>query len=354
MDQTSDEISLKELIIKFKSGYNFLKSKWLVILFASVLGAAIGLIYGWSQKPIYTAITTYALDDEKSGGSMSGALGLASSLGFDLGGTSAGGAFGSTNLMELMHSRSLIEKTLLSEVIVQGTKISLADYYINVNGLRKAWVDKPEIIELHFPVHSNRAEFTRAQDSVLGSIYFSMDKDQLSITQKDKKVSIGTIEVKSMDENFAKLFCETLVKEVSDFYIDTKSRKARNNVAILQKQVDSIRGELNSAITGVAAANDNTFNLNSALTVKKTDAAKRQVDVQANTAILTQLVANLEMAKVSLLKETPLFQIIDKPIPPLKKEKFRKISGLLIGGFVAFFVAILFLIFRRIGRKIME
>jgi hypothetical protein len=33
------------------------------------------------------------------------------------------------------------------------------------------------------------------------------------------------------------------------------------------------------------------------------------------------------MAKVALLKETPLIQIIDKPILPLKKEKFRKIKG---------------------------
>lgn len=117
---------------------------------------------------------------------------------------------------------------------------------------------------------------------------------------------------------FSKCFTESLVKEVSDFYIESKSRKAKTNVAFLQKQTDSIRNELNSAISGVAQANDNTYNLNSALNIKRTPSAKRKVDVQANTAILTQLAKNIEMAKVTLLKGTPLIQIINQLILPLK------------------------------------
>jgi hypothetical protein len=205
-----------------------------------------------------------------------------------------------------------------------------------------------------YPVNTNRAGFTRLQDSVLGSIYADIDNSQLSITQKDKKVSFGTIEVKSGDELFSKLFCESLVTEVSEFCIDTKSRKARTNVAILQRQADSVRGQLNGAITNVAVATDNAFNINTALLVKKAPVARHQVDVQANTAILTQLVTNLEMAKVTLLKETPLIQVIDKPILPLKKEKVGKLKSLVIGGFLAGFLAVLFLVFKRIGRNIMQ
>ena len=354
MDQASDEISFKELILQIKGWYHYLLSKWVLLLVTGLLGATIGVVYAWLQKPIYTATVTYALDDEKSGGGISGALGLASSLGFDLGGGNSSGVFSAANLMELMHSKSLIEKTLLSSAIVDGTKITLAEDYIEINGIRKAWVNSPELIKLHFPVDANKEQFTRTQDSVLAIIYENIDKSQLSITQKDKKVSIGTIEVKSINENFAKLFCEALVREVTDFYVETRSRKSRNNVNILQKQTDSVRAELNAAITGVAAANDNNFNVNPVQSVHKTPAAKRQVDVQANTAILTQLVANLEMSKVALLKETPLIQVIDKPIFPLKKEKMGKFKSLIIGGFLGGFITILILVFRRIGKSIME
>ena len=112
MDQTSDEISLKELINHIKKLFFYIRAKWSVICLACIIGGTFGYIYSNFQKPIYTASITYALDDEKSNGSLSGAMGLASTLGFDVG-TSGGGAFGAANLMELMHSRYLIEKTLL-------------------------------------------------------------------------------------------------------------------------------------------------------------------------------------------------------------------------------------------------
>jgi uncharacterized protein involved in exopolysaccharide biosynthesis len=124
------------------------------------------------------------------------------------------------------------------------------------------------------------------------------------------------------------------------------------NVDILQHQADSIRAELNSAITGVAAASDNVYNLNPALNVKRTPSTRRQVDVQANTAMLSQLVAQLEMSKVSLRKETPLVQIIDRPILPLEKVKLGRLKSIQIGGFFAGFLTILYLIFHLLYKKI--
>ena len=170
--------------------------------------------------------------------------------------------------------------------------------------------------------------------------------------QKDKKISIITIDVNSTNELFSKYFTEALVKEVSDFYIDTKSKKSRENMLILERQTDSIRRELNGAITGVAVANDNTFGLNPAMNVRRAPSARRQVDVQANTAILTELVKQSEMAKVALRKETPLIQVIDQPILPLKKEKFGKAKGIIMGGFLAGFLIVIFLIIRRVLKQL--
>jgi uncharacterized protein involved in exopolysaccharide biosynthesis len=115
-----DEISLKELILKIKDWYRFLLTKWLVILAAGIIGGAIGVGYAFTQKATYTASLSFALEDEKQGGGgLSGALGLASSLGIDLGG-SAGGAFSGANLIELMKSRNIVEKSLLNSITVNG------------------------------------------------------------------------------------------------------------------------------------------------------------------------------------------------------------------------------------------
>jgi uncharacterized protein involved in exopolysaccharide biosynthesis len=121
---------------------------------------------------------------------------------------------------------------------------------------------------------------------------------------------------------------------------------------ILERQTDSIRAELNGAITGVAIANDNTFNLNPALNVRRAPSSRRQVDVQANTAILTELIKQTELAKVTLRRETPLIQVIDRPILPLPKEKFGKLKGLVLGGFLAGFLIVLGLIVRRIFKNL--
>jgi hypothetical protein len=349
----NDEISLKELILKGKEWFNYLVSQWKIILLAGIVGAALGLTYSFIKKPVYTASLTFAVEDEKSGSGLGGALGLASSFGLDLG-VSGGGVFEGSNLIELFKSRSMVEQTLLSPVSVEGDTISLAEMYLQNQGWREDWEEDPDLKSIVFQPTVDRAGFTRAKDSILGVIYTGLSKDGLTVGQRDKKIAIITVDVHSTDELFAKNFTENLVENVSDFYKSTKSKKARDNMAILEKQTDSVRNELNKAITGVAVANDNTFGLNPALNVKRTPSARRQVDVQANTAILTELVKQGELAKVTVRKETPLIQIIDRPILPLRKDKFSSIKGVVFGGFIAVFLFLFFLIVRRALKRFLE
>ena len=348
----NDEISLKELILKIKEWYQFLITKWRLIILAGIIGGLIGFTYAYFQKPTYKATLTFALEEDKGSGAMSGALGLASQFGFDIGG-SGGGAFTGSNLIELMKSRLLVEKTLLNPIEIEGKSISIAEYYIQINKMRKAWDKNPALKNIQFLPNADREKFTLQQDSILKGIYSGLTAPaNLTIGQKDKKVSITSIEVNSLNEKFSKIFCENLAKETSEYYVEIKSKKARLNVEILQKQTDSIRAELNSAITGVASAADNVFNLNMAMNVKRSPGARRQVDVQANTAMLTSLVTNLEMSKMALRKETPLIQVIDKPIFPLEKEKLGKLKSLVLGGFLAGFLTVLYFVFSSLYKKL--
>ena len=352
INHQNDEISLKELLEKGKEWYHYLLSQWKIIVLAGLVGAILGLTYSFIKKPVYTATLSFALEDEKSGGGLGGALGLASSLGLDLGG-GGGSMFSGANLTELFKSRAIVEKTLLSSVPdADGKPITLAELYITNNEWRDDWEGERKLSNVKFLPNVKRSYFTREHDSILGEIFDELLEKNLSVLQKDKKISIINIDFSDTDELFAKEFCENLAKTVSDFYIATKSKKAKMNMDILVRQTDSIRGELNGAITGVAVANDNTFNLNPALNVRRAPSARRQVDVQANTAILTELVKQTELAKVTLRKETPLIQVIDRPILPLKKEKFGKAKGLVMGGFLAGFLTVLGLIVRRVFKTL--
>jgi hypothetical protein len=349
----NDEITLKEILIKVQDWISYVVSRWKIILLAGIIGASLGLAYSLIKKPIYTATLSFALEDEKSGGGLGGALGLASQFGLDLGG-GGGSIFTGSNLTELFKSRSMVEQTLLSPVTSNGKSISLAELFIQNEKWRDKWNDNPKLKNIQFLPNDNRKNFTRVHDSVMGVMYKKLSKEGLAVAQKDKKISIISIDMASTNELFAKYFCEALAKQVSDFYVTSKSKKARMNMYILQRQTDSIRRELNGAITGVAVANDNTFGLNPAMNVRRAPSSRRQVDVQANTAILTELVKQTELAKVTLRKETPLIQIIDLPILPLAKERFGKVKGIIVGGLLAGFFAVFILIFRRILRQVMQ
>ena len=350
----NDEISLKELIVKIKEWVTFLKSKWKSIFIFGIIGALIGLTIALFDKPTYKAVLTFAMEEDKGsgGGGLSGALGLASSFGIDLGGAGGGGAFAASNLAELMKSRLLVEKVLLEPIFINGKTITLAEYYIQINKLREGWGVKPNLMNIQFLPNLDRSSFTLQQDSLLQEIHKNLiDKDHLSIMQKDKKITILSIEVTSENEVFSKIFCESIAKETSDFYIETKSKKSKINVNVLQRQTDSVRNELNSAINGVANETDNVYNLNPAFNIKGAPSKKKQIDVTANTAILTNLVVQLELAKITLRKETPLIQLIDRPILPLVKEKSGNLKSIILGGFLADLIYILYLIFGRLYRK---
>jgi hypothetical protein len=349
IEAESDEISLQDLILKIGELWRYLLKRWIIILFAGILGGILGSTYAYFKKTIYKAELSFALEDDKSsGGGLGGALGLASQFGIDLGAAGGGGAFSGDNLLLLMKSRSMVESALLTTQYVDKKEQTLAEYYISFKGLRNGWENKPSLRTVKFLPNSDRSKFSLEQDSILGSIYNNIIKNNLSVDKIDKKLSVITVRVNSENEIFSKLFTEVLVKTVSDFYVDTKTKKSVQNVNILQRQTDSVRRELNSAINGVASSVDVNPNANPALQILRAPSQRRQVDVQANQAILTQLVANLEVSKVSLRKETPLIQVIDRPILPLEKDRIGRLTALVIGGGIGMFLVILALLVKKL------
>jgi hypothetical protein len=344
-----DSMFLKEYGQQINAAIKRIKQKGIWVILMMFVGIAIGFAFAYFDKPVYVARLTFALEEERSaGGGLGGALGLASSLGIDVG-SNAGGAFSGVNIPELMVSRLIIEKALLNNISIgnAGEVYTLAQFLINEKFIitDQTLPQNKGNSALFFPVGQARSNFSPLQDSLMGELYQKlMGKNKiLTVAQKDKKVSIFTIEVKSAHQIFAKRFAESVSAEVSDFYITTKSKKAKANVEILQRQSDSIRNELNNAIMGVATANDNTFALNQAIQAPRAAGVRKQVDVQANTAILTQLVTSLELAKMSLRKETPLIQTIDTPILPLSYQRLGRLKAMASGGILAGIAAVLFI-----------
>ena len=352
-NRTYNGISLRELIVVVLSLVRYLWRKWLIILAIAVLGAVIGLCYSLFKKTNYTATLSFVMDE--SGVSQSGlgaAASIAEQFGFNLGGIGGvGGFFQGDNIIEFLKSRSMIDETLLSEVELDGKPTLLVDRYIAYNDLREKWASKDQgLAQLQF----RDTVGVYRQDSLMATFYKAILRDNLIIEKPDKKFNIIAIQMESPDERFSKAFTETLIKNATDFYIQTRTLKAKENLDVLTHQVDSVRKELNAAIGGVAAATDANPNPNRAFQSLRVRSQLHTVDVQANTAILTELVKNQELAKITLRNEKPVIQVLDKPILPLENDKVGKLKGIVIGGFLGGFLACLTLLMVRLYRQVMN
>lgn len=322
-----------DVILHLMEWWKYLVSKLILVFIICLIGAVLGLLYSFYKKPIYNATCTFVLEDGGGAGSAIGQYaGIASMVGIDL--SSGGGLFQGDNIIELYKSRKMIEETLLSKIIYNGKEELLIDHYIKFRELRKLWNDKPELRDLNFYNNSIRP-FSRIQDSVIGKMVETINNENLSVSRPDKKLSIIKVEVKSVDEFFAKSFNDLIVKNVNDFYVQTKTIKSLQNVNILKHQTDSVRDELNASIRGVASSSDAVPNANPSRLILRTPSQRKQFDAQANQAILTELVKNLEISKVSLRKETPLIQVIDKPVFPLENDRLKKLKACIIGAFLS-------------------
>ncbi len=347
-----DEVSIKEFIKNSREWFNFFLTKWKLILLSCLIGSIFGLIFGFLEKPTYKASLTFAMEEDKGSGmgGLSGALGLASSFGIDLNSSGAGGAFAASNLIALMKSHLIVEKVLLDTYQIKGKTITLADYYIEINRYKRKWKNESILKNINF---KNRDKLSLQHDSLLFEFHKELtQKENLDIIQKDKKVTILTIEVNSKDELFSKYFCEAIADKTSEFYIQTKSKKARINTNVLQKQVDSVRLILNSNISNVAKVTDNFYNLNPSFNLKGVGSKKIQVDIAANTEILKQLVVQLELSKINLRKETPLIQLIDQPKLPLEKDKIGKLKSMILFALVSLLLILIYIIFGQVKKKI--
>jgi hypothetical protein len=343
----NDDVSIKDISARLFAGIAYLKSKWLIIFICSILGGLVGLVYAKFKKPLYTARCTFVLEENNKSGGLSQFAGLASVAGFDLsGGGGTQGIFQGDNILELYKSRLMIEKALLSEAVFDGKKELLIERYIDFNELRARWKKKDGIDNIIFTGDPDK--FNRKQDSIITDITGIFNMSALDVSKLDKKLSIIVVNVTSKDEPFAKEFTNTLVQNVNDFYIQTKTKKSSQSVRVLQKQADSVKQVLNSALSGVASAMENAPNANALYQSLRVPTQRKQIDVQASTAIYSELVKNLEIAKSTLRQEMPLIQVIDKPVYPLNVYKISLLKGILLGSMLGFLFTVVFLVLKKV------
>jgi uncharacterized protein involved in exopolysaccharide biosynthesis len=325
----SEEISFKEILVNIAKINKYIISKWKIILIMMVIGGISGFIWASQKKLKYVATSTFLLQDP--GAAQSSSYDLPSFIGFRS--PEGGNLFQGENLIQLYQTRFMIKKTLLSKIPDSNNEY-LIERYLKINNLKQVWALTPNLKNVNFFRHYDKKEKKkiRTQDSLMTNIINDIRFNYLSVSMAGR-LNIMKVEVRSQDEEFAKLLNDQIVNTVNDFYIQTKTKKSLDNVRLLKHQTDSITQALNGSMYRTASSV--MVNSNPARETLRLPTQRGQVVSEINRAMLNELTRDLEVSKMALRKETPLIQMMDEPVFPLEKEKINAVKWAIIGA-VAF------------------
>jgi len=336
------EFSIKKVIQDRISDVAYIFQFKKALALVLIIGGLAGALTAWLWTPTYTARLTFVVDDAKSSGSAGGLSALAGQFGFNLDGLGgASGVLAGDNVEQLIKSHKLIKATLLT---AYDSTHTLADRYAAVNKLDKKWLKySPDGKITRFPL--NGKNNTRLQDSLLHEMTTLILSGEFGIDKTDKKLGFFEVNATMKDEMLAQLFCIRMIKQSTDFFISTKTKRLRNNVDRLQQRADSIGAILNHKTYDLSTANQTLLDINPAYTKANANVDIKERDKIVLSTVFSETVKNLESSKTMLAQETPTVQIVDEPELPLKKNKLKYsiaiLSGLLISSILfSFYILI--------------
>lgn len=308
-----------------------LLKKWWVFLIVGILAGLVGIYYASQKTIVYKSKLTFALDE---GDGMSDAVSLATQFGLSIG--SGKNVFAGDNIIEIMKSRRIIERTLLSVDTFNNKPYTFIEYYLQQD--KKARTKERNV---HFPVGQLISTFTYAQDSLLYKCYIDFANSYIVTNKPDRKYNIYEVNVINLDEKFTKDFTDRFVNETNKFYTEISTKKAKETLDILEQRVAIMKGHVNSSISSKADIQD--VNLNPAFTAADVPVLKEQANIQVYSGAYTEMFKNLEMARYQYLKQIPLMQVIDAADYPMEKVKVSKLKTAIIFAIVACFLTLLIL-----------
>ena len=341
MEKYNDEIQLKDILIKLSEYKTFLLSKKFTIIFVTGFFLVLGTVYALYSDKKYTAKLTFVVEDQQRGGEALGSMtGIASQFGFDIGGSS-NTTFSQNNILEFLKSRGVVEAALMQTRKVNKKEDLLIEHYLHINKIKDLWESDIDLTPVSF-----HGILTQNNDSVSGDIWMSIIEDELVVKLQSDEANIINLSYTSVNDEFAKIFVEALIEQMSEMYISHQTAQTNNTLDFLSSRYDSVFMELEIAEEEFAKVKDINQRIVKASGRLKELQLMRNVEV-LNTMYL-EIVKNLEISKLTLLNQTPIIQIIDKPILPLELvENSKTVLGLL-GAFLGGFLSFIFFIFRKL------
>ena len=301
----SQDASLGELVtLILKFGTIVKEFRHILLLWVLGLGM-VGALLGLLSEKKYKA--EYIIATEKEGSS--GWDGLLAQFGLDIGGSNPGGVFEGESLVRLFQVRTLVERSLLRPMGMSGDTTLAQIIFKDVKG-----ATNKKFQNLFFKEENYGKN--RLQDTALFLVYQHVVKEILSVNKPEKKEGFIHVSCTHENEVIAEALSQALIETVTQFYIESLTKKARYNLGVLRMEADSVQRLMNANIQQTAEYSD--MNINPLRQTARVQQNRSTIDLQISVTLYGEMIKNLKLAEIGLRKQTPLIQIIEEPHFPLE------------------------------------
>ena len=339
------EIELKDIFSTINELKKELQSHFFKIFLFVTLITILSLVFSLSKDSRYKAELSFVVEDTQKSTPLSSMSGLASQFGFDMF-SSSNSTFSQANIMDLLKSRGVISKTLLQKNNYTEKSDFFIDSYLKINSIDADWNGLKDLNDLNF-----NDKLTITHDSVITLVWQKIIKEDISVEIKNEETDIIFLSFRCSDEKFAKFFSESLISEMSRMYISYQTKHSTNTISFLQNRADSVFVELEKTEQEFARVKDVNQR------IIKSSGRLKELQLMRNVEVLNtmylELVKNIEVSKLTLLKQTPIIQVIDRPILPLEDTKISTFLVLLITIFISTTFSVIYIVMRKLVNDIL-
>jgi hypothetical protein len=351
MEQKEIKLTPSLIILKAVETKNLVLKNWKLVLVVTLICGGIGYWVDSQKKSrdLYVATTIFNM---ASGGPDMGGLAGLGMLG--LGSQADAGMFTGENFFFLAKTRPIIERALSTQVTIGNRTDYFINFYLDSTYIRQDDFEAP------WEEHLRKAKFTKdnidrknmsdADLDCLGRVFLRI-RDETDMRQEDKKLSYITLSAILENEQLSKVWTEVLLETLEGAYQKFQTKKSREMMVIMQRRVDSLGAVLNHTESKLARVTD--VNIDAVVVQGRVDQTRLTRNSSFVTSLYLEASRSLESLKMSIIKESPLFTVVEPVYLPLDKRVFT-IDNTIFGLIIGLFLSALILIVRETYRSALK
>ncbi len=349
-DIKSNQFSFKKIILNLLLVIPYVKKNYRLLISGALIGLALGLSVEFyrSRDKKFDAELIFLLENDNA--SQGGLSDLASSLGLGNIGGGNSNLFSGENFKELFKTKKLLRKAILTKVKIGNKEDIFGNIFLEKCDLfDHEWSGYPDHIE-HYKFKSTDLKAISQDDKVIVDLIAQYLNGNSQLQNENPKSTFQTLTVETRSDTLSYLWAKLYLNTLADFYISNKNKKSNELLEILDKRKDSLKTAL--YYTQGKLANYTDQNQQIIFQRARIIADRLQMNSTQLQTMYLEAVRNYDNLKFSLVKETPLFNIISEPELPGEIFKYKwgpvTIIAIIIGVFLSIFIQYVISVYKEL------